>query len=1192
MKNVVPEGEYNPASIEAKWQEHWNKKPDQAKDFAHDPKRYLLIEFPYPSGDGLHVGHVRSYAALDVLARYSRLKGFNVLYPIGWDAFGLPTENYAIKTGVHPRVATDKNIATFRRQLKALGLSFDWSREVDTTDPKYYRWTQWIFLQFYKAGLAYQAEIPINWCPKDKIGLANEEVVDGKCERCGTEVTRKMQKQWMLKITAYADRLLRDLDTVEYVEKIKTQQKNWIGKSEGAEISFQIASKESQKPRFVLLHGFQGSAKGNFFPWLKDELVAKGYEVEVPELPNSAHPTEEEQVSYVLEHCRFDENTIVFGHSLGTVVAMKVIEKLPTKVAGLVMAGGFTQADFSDHDRPFRDTFTWNFDFQAIRDKAGFIKVLHDVHDDAVPEGAGEALAKALEVPCYKVTANEEHFCAKQEPYLLAHLMPNTLLVGTQNQAKVEMLRRALAPYPNIHLISLSDIGKVDDQALVEGDDFRANAKMKADFYHRATGLPTISTDHILWIEKWPEDNGFITHIRKLANPKSGRATDEELAEWIKKFIDKNGESRTAFHYAIGYADEKGVQGFVSIQREYMLKANPAKARWEGYAVGAFLRDPVTDAYREEMPAEIAFDRFFATVRNEIVPQVFDMSTLTVFTTRPDTIFGVTYMVVAPEHELLAKYQSHITNWDEVQKYVREAAKKSDMERTELAKEKSGVELKGIQAVNPANGEVIPIWVADYVLSSYGTGAIMAVPAHDQRDNEFAKKYSLQIREVVRGFNRVGEKKDIVYSGEGVLVNSQDFDGEKSEDAKKNIVRWLEEKGLGHSAVNFKLRDWVFSRQHYWGEPIPIIHCPKCGAVPVPEKDLPVELPHVEKYQPTNTGASPLAAIEDWVQVKCPKCKGEASRETDTMPNWAGSSWYFLRYSDPHNSKAFADKKKLEYWLPVDIYNGGNEHTTLHLLYSRFWHKFLFDQGLVPTPEPYQHRHSHGIVLAEDNRKMSKSWGNVVNPDDYVQEYGADSVRMYELFMGPFEDMIPWSTKGIVGVHRFLNRVWELYRKVTEETAQVTEERDIHKAVKKVGEDLEAFRFNTAVSTLMEYFNHFRDEVQQGRLDKEAAEKFLVILFPFAPHLASELWEQLGKKSDIREQSWPNFDPNALQAETVTIGVQINGKVRASISLSPEASEAEALELALAEENIQRYLQKGQPKKVIYRAGKILNLIA
>jgi len=802
------------------WQKIWEKqKLNQAEDFAKKEKKYILVEFPYPSGAGLHVGHVRSYTALDIMSRMLRLQGYNVLYPMGWDAFGLPTENYAIKNKIHPRIATEQNIATFKKQMKNLGLSFDWSREIDTTDPKYYRWTQWIFLQLYKKGLAYKKKMPINWCPSCKIGLAHEEVVDGKCERCGAEVEQREKEQWILGITKYADRLIKDLDTVDYLDKIKTQQVNWIGKSEGAELKFEVRS-------------------------------------------------------------------------------------LPA--------------------------------MQSIALQAG----------------------KKLE------------------------------------------------------------------------------------------------------------------------------------------------------------------------KKEY----------------------------------------------------------ITVFTTRPDTLFGATYMVLAPEHPLIKNLESNIYNYSEVKKYIEKAKNKSELQRTSLDKEKTGVELKGIKAINPANNEEIPVWIADYVLASYGTGAIMAVPAHDERDFEFAKKFNLEIIEVISG----GNIRKEAYAGVGKLVNSGEFDGLDSEEAKKVITK----KVGGKLKTQYKLRDWVFSRQHYWGEPIPMVYCEKCKWVPIPEKDLPVELPDVKHYEPTDTGESPLAAIKDWVNTKCPKCGGPAKRETDTMPNWAGSSWYFLRYCDPKNNKAFADAEKLKYWLPVDLYNGGMEHTTLHLLYSRFWNKFLYDCGLVPISEPYAKRVSHGMVLAEDGKKMSKSLGNVVNPDEVVNNVGADSLRLYEMFMGPFADTIPWSTEGVKGVRRFLEKVWSLREKVetqnnVETHCNASLRTRLHKTIKKVTEDIKEMKFNTAVSAMMIFVN----EAQKEGISKDDFKKFLIILAPFAPHIAAELFSQLGNKESIFKQSWPSYDENLIKDKTIKLAIQVNGKLRDTMEAAADITDAEAKEKALASEKVQKWTEGKEIVKVIVVKNRLVNVV-
>jgi len=816
--------EYDPKKIERKWQEIWlEDKVFQVSDSSEKKKLYVLVEFPYPSGDGLHVGHTRSYTALDAYARKKRLEGFSVLYPIGYDAFGLPTENYAIKTGVSPKEVTENNIVIFRRQMKSMGFSFDWSREINTTDPNYYKWTQWIFLQFYKHGIidgklveiadddkttsrfAYQDEIPINWCPSCKIGLANEEVVGGKCERCHAETEKRMQKQWMLRITAYADRLIDDLSTVDYLEKIKTGQINWIGRSEGSDIIF-------------------------------------------------------------------------------------------------------------------------------------------------------------------------------------------------------------------------------------------------------------------------------------------------------------------------------GIKG-------------------------------TTDAIK-------------------------------VFTTRTDTLFGCTYVVLAPEHELVKKLKSKIENFNEVKRYIGQAKKKSDLERIELAKEKTGVALKGIKAINPINNKEVSIWVADYVLAHYGTGAVMAVPAHDERDFEFAKKYGIEIPYVIfpADSSKIDQSKAFIEYG--ILKNSASFDGLSSNDAKKKITEKLKSGGRGDFSVNYKLRDWVFSRQHYWGEPIPLIHCPKCGIVPVPDDQLPIKLPDVENYQPSDTGQSPLSNISDWLDVKCPKCGGNAKRETDTMPNWAGSSWYFLRYCDPNNNQYLADRSKLDFWLPVDVYNGGMEHTTLHLLYSRFWYKFLSDLGLVPGVEPYKKRVAHGMILGADNQKMSKSLGNVVNPDSVVEKYGTDTLRTYILFIGPYDDVAPWNPSSISGASRFLKRFWQISKFISNKEPESVS-RAVNIAIKKVSEDLDNFHFNTIVSTIMGTTNIIYKE---ENITKESLGKLLIIFYPLAPHICAEMYDiVIGE--NIVEAKWPEYDQKYIVESKIEIPVQINGKVRDKLTVTPGISEDEIKKMAFASEKIKEWTKNQLAKKIIYIKDKILSIV-
>ena len=801
--------EYSPKDIEKKWQDIWENEEafkvgvDQSR-----PKYYALVEFPYPSGQGLHVGHPRPYTAMDIVARKRRMQGYNVLFPMGWDAFGLPTENYAIQNKIHPKIVTKNNVEHFKAQLKALGYSFDWSREINTTDENYYKWTQWIFLQLFKKGLAYKSEMPINFCTSCKVGLANEEVVNGVCERCGSEVIRKMQSQWMLKITEYADKLIDGLAKVDYIEKVKVSQKNWIGRSEGAEVNFRLKDKE------------------------------------------------------------------------------------------------------------------------------------------------------------------------------------------------------------------------------------------------------------------------------------------------------------------------------------------------------------------------------------EI---------LMIYTTRPDTLFGATYMVISPEHPIIEKYKEEIENYQEIVAYREQAARKSDFERTELAKEKTGVCVKGISAINPVNNKEIPVWVSDYVLMSYGTGAIMAVPAHDTRDWDFAKKFDLPIIEVVAGGDVQNEAFTDVATG--ILCNSDFLNGMEVRDAKEAIINWLEDKKIGHRKVNFKLRDWVFSRQRYWGEPIPIVKCPCCGYVALNEEDLPLRLPEVESYMPTDTGESPLAAMRDWVETTCPKCGKKAERETDTMPQWAGSSWYFLRYIDPDNTSAFASKEALEYWMPVDWYNGGMEHTTLHLLYSRFWHKFLYDQGLVPCDEPYKKRTSHGMILGENGEKMSKSRGNVVNPDDVINEFGADTLRTYEIFIGAFELSAAWSMEGVKGCRRFLDRVWKLQDMLIDgEEYRPQLETKIHQTIKKVSNDFENLKFNTAIAAMMGLVNEF---YKANSITKGEYATLLVLLNPVAPHMTEELWEMyFAGAGKVYQQKWPEYDEAKTVESTVEIAVQINGKVKATISVGLEEEESSVKQKAHALPAIAGLIEGKNIVKEIYVKGRILNIVA
>ncbi len=799
---------YNHKVVEPKWQKVWeDEKAFAAPNDYSKPKYYALVEFPYPSGQGLHVGHPRPYTALDIVARKRRMQGYNVLYPMGWDAFGLPTENYAIKNKIHPRIVTENNVKRFKAQLQSLGYSFDWDREINTTDPNYYKWTQWIFLKLFKAGLAYKKEMPINWCTSCKVGLANEEVVNGVCERCGSEVVRKVKSEWMLKITDYADKLIEGLNDVDYIERVKVQQKNWIGRSTGAEVDFAIKGKKEK---------------------------------------------------------------------------------------------------------------------------------------------------------------------------------------------------------------------------------------------------------------------------------------------------------------------------------------------------------------------------------------------LRIYTTRCDTLFGVTYMVVSPEHPYLDQFKDEIKNWDEIEAYREQASKKSDFERAELAKDKTGVAIDGLTAINPVNGAEVPIWVSDYVLMSYGTGAIMAVPAHDERDWEFAKKFNLPIIQVVA---KNGEEVDVNEAaftdvGTGVLINSDFINGLEVKDAKEKMIAFLEEKGIGTAKTNYKLRDWVFSRQRYWGEPIPIVFCEKCGYVPIDESELPLLLPEVESYMPTDNGESPLAAMTDWVNTTCPCCGGPAKRETDTMPQWAGSSWYFLRYTDPTNDKALASPEALKYWMPVDWYNGGMEHTTLHLLYSRFWHKFLYDEGVVPTPEPYQKRTSHGMILGENGEKMSKSRGNVVNPDDIVNEYGADTLRTYEMFIGAFDLAASWSEDGVKGCRRFLERVWKLQDLMTDEEGYSKDlETKMHQTIKKVSSDFENLKYNTAIAAMMALINDF---YKKNAITRGEFKTLITLLNPVAPHITEELWETAGFEGRVYQTAWPTYDEAKTVEASVEIALQINGKIRGTLMIDKDAAKDDVI--AQAKDALADKLT-GNIVKEIYVPGRIVNIV-
>ncbi len=973
---------YDHKKIERKWQREWIRtKLYKTSEDKKKPKFYVLDMFPYPSGEGLHVGHPRGYIGTDIFSRFKKMSGFNVLHPMGWDAFGLPAEQYAIKNKIHPEIAVKKNIKRYKEQLSVIGFNYDWEREINTTDPEYYRWTQWTFLQMLKKGLAYESFEPINWCPSCQTGLANEDLENGVCERCGSEVEKKPMRQWVLRITDYADRMLKDLDILNWPESIKESQRKWIGRSEGAEITFAI---QSDIKRFVLLHGYTGTPENNFFPWLKAELEKHGYEVIVPALPNTKNPTVAEQVSFVLENIKFDAHTALLGHSLGGTIALKIAEQKP--LAKLILADAVTNSIRQDRQTKYEKTFNWIFDWNRIRSHAKEIIFLSDITpgNDVLPSHAENA-AKELSAEVRKIHANDIHICAKEEP------------------------------------------------------------------------------------------------------------------EVLKAAIDS----------------------------------------------------------------------------------------IKVFTTRADTLFGVTYVVLAPEHQLVRSLKERISNLNEAEKYIEATTYRSEIERMAEKKDKTGVELKGIKAINPANGEEVSVWIADYVLANYGTGAVMAVPAHDERDFEFAQNFKLPIKMVVCPKYPAPECPilDEAYVGEGHLVASGKFDGMKNDEAKKEIT-----KEFGRSKVTYKLKDWVFSRQRYWGEPIPVIHCLACGVVPVPEKDLPVILPKVKSYEPAGTGESPLATIDKWVNVKCPKCKGPAKRETNTMPQWAGSSWYYLRYIDPKNKKALVDKKKEKYWSPVDMYVGGTEHATRHLIYARFWHKFLYDIKVVNHLEPFTRLQNQGLIMASDGRKMSKRWGNVINPDDIVKTYGADTLRLYEMFMGPFDQSIAWNTDSIMGARRFIEKVWRLQYKTVKKTKvkNIEIEKLLHKTIKKVTEDIETMSFNTAISSMMILVNEM--EKSEG-ISFTDFKMFIQILAPFAPHITEDIWIASGEKKSVHVSDWPKFDKKKIVDDTFMLVVQVNGKVRAQLVAPIGANEEIAKKIAFADTIIQGWIAGKEVKKFVYVPNKLVNIV-
>lgn len=990
---------FDSTAIEKKWQAKWDEQKlydagerDQGKE-----KEYVLVELPYPSGN-LHIGHWYAFAVPDIYVRYRRMTGVQAIYPMGFDAFGLPAENAAIKRDINPREWTESNIDYMKTQLKSMGNAFSWDKTASTIDPDYYRWTQWMFTQFFEHDIAYRGEGKVNWCPGCNTVIANEQVLpDGTCERCGNEVEKKTMPQWMLRITDYADALVDDLDELDWPEHIKDAQRNWIGRSQGAKIDFVI---NTDRKHYVILHGFEGSPDEVFIPWLKAELEQQGHTVDTPVLPKTSTPSEDEQVSYVLENCKIDENTILIGHSLGSVVALKVAEKLDHKLHKLILVAGFLTPDFKDHERNFSNTFEWSFDFSKIIENGNSITILSALNDTAVDTKHGRQLAAKLDARLVEFEAEDDHACGITEPVIL-------------------------------------------------------NAAI---------------------------------------------------------------------------------------------------------------------------------------------------DTVTVFTTRPDTLYGTTYMVLAPEHPLLQTDQvrDQVSNLKAVDAYIAQTKRKADQDRLDNTKEKTGVKLEGVTATNPANGEEIPVFIADYVLGGYGTGAIMAVPAHDERDYVFAKKFGIEIRNVVAPDNPrvtiddeptvkiedVAEyesilKGEAVYTLTGTLRNSGEFNGINSELAESDIVA----KVSGRWENTYRLRDWSIGRQRYWGVPIPIVYDPERKAHPVPEEHLPWTLPDDVDFHPT--GEAPLAKSKE-LKERTARIFGDGwTPEVETMDTFVDSSWYFLRYIDNQCDTAPASLKAQQEWMPVDLYFGGAEHTTMHLLYSRFWQKALLKLGLAAHNEPYKRRLNRGLILGPDGNKMSKSKGNVVDPDEQVSRVGADTVKMYLAFMGPYGEVVnyPWDMGGIAGIRRFLEKVYGLSEHITDtEPEAITKQ--LHRTIEKARKNMETFKFNTTISAAMEFVN----TAEKTGLSQASYESFLRMLAPFAPHLTEELWHQAGKESSIHLESYPQADPTMLVVDEVTIGVQVNGKHRGSITVAPEADEATAIAAAQAEDAVTRWLTS-DIKKIIYVPGRILNII-
>ena len=1205
---------YEHKKVEQKWRDKWDASDVyKTTEDENKEKFYILDMFPYPSGKGLHVGHPKGYIATDIISRYKKMNGFNVLHPMGWDAFGLPAEQYALKNKVHPSVGTDKNIETFKKQLEKISLNYDWEREISTTDPEFYKWTQWAFIQMYKKGLVFQSNEPINWCPSCKTGLANEDLENGACERCDTPIEKKKIPQWVIKITDYADRLLEDLDKLDWQEHIKELQKNWIGKSEGAKIEFKIKNEELKIDdlNVILVHGCPSDKEKamdeqtrtydkHWLPWIKEKLEQNNIKVDFPLMPHPWEPVYAEHKKE-FEKLNINENSILIGHSCGANFLVRWLSETNIKIKKLILVAPWSEPN---HQNKVKAEFydISSVDYSFVNNIVDGVVIFTSDNEEKIGKDTAKMWREKLNANLIELKNHgyytEGGMGTVEFLELLDEIIvkPNVVLMHGKNVDSSKKWYPWLADEMQKRNIKFTapKLPKSDDPDIKEwmNELDRLNINKESILIGYSRGGVAI----LRWLEKQPKD--FKVKKIILVATNSGDSAKRNKTENNKGFFTKNGydfkkiKQHCDDFIVLHSKDDEWVPFEAGAENAKGLEARFLQFENRGHFGSKLPKQEIPELLDEILDSRLR--------GNDNV-----VDSIEVFTTRPDTLFGATYMVLAPEHELINSENLRIKNWDEVEKYQKEAQAKTEIERTAEGKEKTGVKLEGVMAINPTNGEEIPIFIADYVLADYGTGAIMAVPAHDERDFEFAKKYNLPIRCVIKPLlsmeidergEDIARKKmealrkqilegDLCYTKNGDLINSGDFTGLNWIDAKEKITQ----KAGGEMTTTYRLRDWVFSRQRYWGEPIPLIHCDKCGVVTVPEEELPLELPEVESYEPTGTGESPLATIDEWVNTTCPECGGKAKRETNTMPQWAGSSWYYLRYIDPHNNKALVDKEKEKYWSPVDFYVGGAEHATRHLIYARFWHKFLFDIGVVNYDEPFSKLQTVGLIMAEDGRKMSKRWGNVINPDDVIERFGSDTFRLYEMFMGPFDASIAWSTEGLIGPRKFLEKVWKIYfsEAVGKETSEELQ-KTLHKTIKKVGEDIEEMKYNTAISAMMVFTNQLEKE---KNISDEDFGKFLKILSPFAPHLTQELWDKMGNKTFLMEEAWPEYDVKYLVDNEITLVVQVNGKVRDKITVSADIDEESAKIKALESQKVKKHIDNKEIKKVIFVKGKLISIV-